>query len=136
MRTRGQRALARDVEGWRARFGVRRPGVYTNHASDTDVEDGLDERGEAPPPYVPGSKPPSIGSDELRRPNTAVSPPVRAEPVELSNMSPNSSPPGYSEQFSLGSQNTSPEITRPGPVVTASERYSPVRRSPTTTRSP
>lgn len=55
-RSQGQSALARDVAGWRGRFPV-------SVAASRDalgLEEGLDERGEAPPPYVAGGKPPDI----------------------------------------------------------------------------
>lgn len=103
-----------------------RAGAYNNTTNDTDVEDGLNERGEAPPPYVPGSKPPSIGSEELRRPSTSASSHLHSEPVELTNLSPK--PPGYNEHASQGSANESADITRPGPVIIASERVGSVRR--------
>jgi hypothetical protein len=54
MRLSGQQALARDLEGWP---GSRRfmHGRYGRNqtAAHTRVEDGLDENGEAPPPYQP-----------------------------------------------------------------------------------
>jgi hypothetical protein len=100
--------------------------VYNTTMNDTDAEDGLNERGEAPPPYVPGSKPPSLGSEELRRPSTSASSHLHAEPVELSNLRP--SPPGYNEHASQRSADGSTDITRPGPVIIASERVGSVRR--------
>ena len=48
-----QAALAQDVQGWggRSRFG---PGRWRNPGTaDPRPEDGLDDRGEAPPPYMP-----------------------------------------------------------------------------------
>ena len=135
IQTRGQRELARDVEGWRARWGVGRVGIYNSNIHETGVEDGLNERGEAPPPYVPGSKPPSISSDELRRPSTAASSHLHTEPVELSNMGAASSPPGYNEHFNRASENGLGDITRPGPVITASARQSSVRRPTSSTGS-
>lgn len=57
-RSSGQNALAQDLEGWSGsrRWGQNRwrsGGVHEPRA-----EDGLDERGEAPPPYMPGEPPP------------------------------------------------------------------------------
>ena len=125
--TRGQRALARDVEGWRSRFGVGRASAYNNTINDADAEDGLDERGEAPPPYVPGSKPPSIRSEELRRPRASASH-VPAQEMQLRSVGGVANPPGYHENINDGSADRSAEITRPGPVVTASERFGSIRR--------
>lgn len=47
LRTRGQSALARDLEGW--------PGWRRGRWAGGDRErlEGLNERGEAPPPYMP-----------------------------------------------------------------------------------
>ncbi|KAH8599364.1 hypothetical protein B0O99DRAFT_683339 [Bisporella sp. PMI_857] len=53
----GQHALERDVESWRTQLGVGRAG---RSRSTIRTAEGLDERGEAPPPYAPGSKPPSV----------------------------------------------------------------------------
>ena len=133
---RGQRALARDVEGWRSRFGMGRGGLYSTNLHDTGPEEGLNERGEAPPPYVPGSKPPSIRSEELRRPSTAASSHMHAETVELSNMGLNSSPPVYNEHLNRASENRSTDIIRPEAALTASERHTSLRRSASTVSSP
>lgn len=49
LRSTGQTALARDLESWpgsRARAGARRG------TAPSDREEGLNERGEAPPPYA------------------------------------------------------------------------------------
>lgn len=53
-RMNGQRALARDMEGW---VGVRRF-MHGRHHGGTFVrrEEGLDETGAPPPPYQPKSK--------------------------------------------------------------------------------
>lgn len=54
----GQNALARDLEGWTStrRFMHGRYG-RNHHMSLVRREEGLDERGEAPPPYQPESDP-------------------------------------------------------------------------------
>lgn len=45
LRTTGQTALARDLEGW--------PGARSRRGTaSSDRQEGLDERGEAPPPYA------------------------------------------------------------------------------------
>lgn len=61
----GQRALARDVEGWgRLGRGWREPGqnTYGNVRAVHRGDAGLDERGEAPPTYedAAADKPPSL----------------------------------------------------------------------------
>lgn len=141
IQSNGQRALARDIESWRSRLGVGRAGfgrsgLYNSHIHGIRAEDGLNERGEAPPPYVPGSKPPSISSDELQRPSTAASSHLQTEPAEMAHMSEISRPPGYNERFQQGPGDGSAEVTRPTPALTASERHSSVRRSTSSTRSP
>lgn len=108
MRSQSQRALARDVEGFRNRFGNLRgragASIYGSGAR-SDREEGLDERGEAPPPYVPGSKPPSVRN---------------GDGVELGDMSRESmhQPPGYNEHMEEGDLS----VRRPDAVVTAVER--------------
>lgn len=49
LRSTGQNALARDLEGWP---GSRRGTGSTRRWRGGRVEEGLDERGEPPPPYV------------------------------------------------------------------------------------
>lgn len=124
-RSDGQRALARDVEGWRSRFGVGRVSGSSNGIHDIGREEGLDERGEAPPPYAPVSKPPSIGSEEIRRPSLSHAP---EGVVELRRMSGEAKPPGYHEHPNRMSEEGSAGITRPDTAVTASERVGSMRR--------
>ncbi|KAL6712175.1 hypothetical protein ACN47E_000052 [Coniothyrium glycines] len=54
VRLNGQHALARDMEGWagtrRLLHGLQHGGTFVRR------EEGLDERGEAPPPYQPKSE--------------------------------------------------------------------------------
>jgi hypothetical protein len=73
LRNNGQNALARDVQtfaDFRTRFGPRRggPGLMGMTMGTTGVhrerQEGLDERGEAPPAYKEGDKPPDFGSDD------------------------------------------------------------------------
>ena len=118
LRSQSQRALARDVEGWRTRF---RPN-YNNGR-----EEGLDERGEAPPPYAPGSKPPSIRSHERRGTDTE-----NGEEVELARMNTGHNPPGYHEAARSAEEEDIGDITRPRMAVTASDRFGSVRLSSTT----
>lgn len=124
LRYHGQHALARDVEGWRNRFGVGRAGGSSNTLHGNGRVEGLNERGEAPPPYVPGSKPPSLRSGDGRRPSTS-SEHARMQDVELGNMGRNGNgngPPGYHEHTFLGNEGDIADIRRPDPAVTAHER--------------
>ncbi|KAL8799010.1 MAG: hypothetical protein Q9182_006222 [Xanthomendoza sp. 2 TL-2023] len=56
-RQNGQRALARDLERWGGGGGPWGPGRFrmprTHGTRQPRREEGLDERGEAPPPYIP-----------------------------------------------------------------------------------
>jgi len=98
-------------------------------------EEGLDERGEAPPPYAPGSKPPSIRTVDLRRPSTSLRT-GEVEEVELGHIrqeDPNA-PPGYHEHVELGSQEEDiVDVRRLAFAVTASDRYGSTRRLMSTT---
>jgi len=92
-----------------------------------DVEEGLDERGEAPPPYVPGSKPPSIRSGDAARPSRS-SGNRGGEAVELRTMARTADgPPGYHEHPIVASDGDV-GIARPDTAVTASERFGSMRR--------
>ncbi|KAF7892184.1 uncharacterized protein EAF01_010264 [Botrytis porri] len=73
IRNNGQTALARDVQSFadfRTRFGPRRAGTglmgmtMGSVAANRERQEGLDERGEAPPAYVEGDKPPSLRSED------------------------------------------------------------------------
>ena len=134
MRSQSQRALARDVEGWRTRFRAGLGGGNNGVRVEERVE-GLDERGEAPPPYVPGSKPPSVRSLERRRSSVEGG----LGEVELRRLSAEtrSNPPGYHEA-SRGTDESSghedvrgtdqmEQVTRPMTAVTASERFGGMR---------
>ena len=107
MRSNSQRALARDIEGF-GRFGrtMGRTGLgwppSTTQRNRSDIEEGLDERGEAPPPYVPGSKPPSLRSVERERRPSSSSEHSVGEAVELQPMNGEvEHPPGYNEHLSI-----------------------------------
>jgi hypothetical protein len=130
MRSNSQRALARDVEGFR-RFGrtMGRTGLgwptSTTQRNRNDVEEGLDERGEAPPPYVPGTKPPSLRSVDRERRDSTNSEHVLEEAVELRHLSGGAEhPPGYHEHLASES---GAGITRPDTAVTAPERFPSAR---------
>lgn len=88
--------------------------------------EGLNERGEAPPPYVPGTKPPSLRSND----GVAVPSPAgdADEDVELGdmrreNVSP-PQPPGYDQHANDG---RFAPVQRPATAITANERYAPTR---------
>jgi len=120
LRSSGRHALARDVEGWRGRFGVGRIGGSSNHIHRIGREEGLDDRGEAPPPYVPGSKPPSIRTHDGRRPSTSS----RHQDMELESMMRDGIRlPDYHEHADLRSGEDITDVRRPETAITASERF-------------
>lgn len=132
MRSNSQRALARDVEGFRSfgrtrgRMGLGWP-TSTVQGNRSDVEEGLDERGEAPPPYVPGTKPPSLRSVERERRPSASSGHGVGEVVELQPLGREVEyPPGYDAQHPVPSSDAG--VTRPTKAVPASERLLSTRR--------
>jgi len=53
MRRSGQHALARDLEGWAGTRRSTHSNIGRYHAAHVRRQDGLDEYGEAPPPYQP-----------------------------------------------------------------------------------
>ncbi|PBP20551.1 hypothetical protein BUE80_DR008666 [Diplocarpon rosae] len=119
-----QAALARDVDGLRARPGVTMPTRRTRH----QTTEGLDDEGEAPPPYHAESKPPSVrttdgvGSREVAAGNGEA-----PEQAALSTLArPRPDPPGYHEAMARGctAQNEGPlegdlGMARPVPLGTA-----------------
>ena len=85
-------------------------------------ENGLDERGEAPPPYVPRAKPPSIRSTDGREASTSHSSSI-GEEMELGIISTGTSgPPVYHEHIGLDSEGNVAGVTSPEAVFTAPER--------------
>ncbi|KAF7874264.1 hypothetical protein EAF04_002936 [Stromatinia cepivora] len=73
LRSNGRSALARDVQAFtdfRTRFGPRRGGsglmgmTMATMGVHRERQEGLDDRGEAPPAYVEGDKPPSLRSED------------------------------------------------------------------------
>lgn len=148
LRNNSQRALAQDVAGFRQRFGRPRPyngfgfGLGAGERNRQAArEEGLDERGEAPPPYVPGSKSPSLRSVDLGDPpagdsarrNSTSSRRGEGEAVEMHRMSTGresqrrSDPPLYHE--ATGSQDDDiGDIRRPPIAITTSDNYSSTRR--------
>jgi hypothetical protein len=130
LRSNGRYALTRDVEGWRGRFGVARGTGNGNNIHDTGTEEGLDERGEAPPPYAPGTKPPSIRTNDGRRQGTN-SRHVGTEGVELEDFSIRDErrPPGYGEHTYLSLGEDVANLRRPDPVITVSDNLGSMRRT-------
>ncbi|KAF4631956.1 hypothetical protein G7Y89_g6172 [Cudoniella acicularis] len=142
LRRNSQRALAQDVAGFRTRFG--RPRNYNGFGFGLGAgagnrveerEEGLDERGEAPPPYVPGSKPPSLRSvdvvgADMRR---SIGSHTGEDTVELSRLSADghnqrmSDPPGYSDAQGVESEDIS-DIARPPAALTISQSFASTRR--------
>jgi hypothetical protein len=120
LRTHGQTALARDVAGFR-RFGrSTNSGSVGRHRERR--EDGLDERGEAPPPYVEGMKPPSISAGSVGRERSGHT----EEGVELQTLSGSGTvhePPGYHEQLS-----SETDMRRPTVAVLAEGGHGSARR--------
>lgn len=135
MRSSGQVALARDVEGLRhQRFGGPRAAMRRVHIGggmahmEPARTEGLDELGEAPPPYNAGLKPPSISAgvaDGVREVSPAGD---REGGVELTSMpTPRRDPPGYHEDRtnnagSGGFEDVDLDMRRPAPAVTAPAR--------------
>ncbi|RAL64136.1 hypothetical protein DID88_003324 [Monilinia fructigena] len=72
LRNGGPVALPRDVQSFtefRTRFGPRRGGpglmgMAMGIGVHMEIQEGLDDRGEAPPAYVEGDKPPSLRSTD------------------------------------------------------------------------
>lgn len=147
LRNNSQRALAQDVAGFRQRFGRPRPyngfgfGLGTGDRNRQIArEEGLDERGEAPPPYIPGSKPPSLRSidlgdspaDDFTRTISTSSRGGGNEAVEMHRMNTDrecqrrSDPPLYHE--ATGQDHDIGDVRRPPIAVTTSENYGSTRR--------
>jgi len=137
LRSNGQYALARDIEGWRGNwteFGNWRhgpqgvPSTATARDGILGVGDreGLNERGEAPPPYIHEDKPPSIRQgDGASRVGTVGN--NGTEPIELTQMQPNyRRPPGYEEN--TGTDGGPVTVTRPAAALTTSNRFLSMRR--------
>ncbi|KAI9055888.1 hypothetical protein LZ554_000826 [Drepanopeziza brunnea f. sp. 'monogermtubi'] len=138
VRLNSRAALARDVEGYRTRFGIGRAAMRRAHAGGMRVgvapperTEGLNEEGEAPPPYNPGSKPPSVRSTDGVRQGGRVR---EVEMQDIQDMTrPRPGPPGYHEQTSAGSgvNGTATEgdgvVVRPAAAVTAGPRAVSIR---------
>jgi cbb3-type cytochrome oxidase subunit 3 len=86
----GQHALARDLEGWAGarRFMHGRHGQYLTPAH-TRREEGLDEHGDAPPPYQPKS---DVTVETVQDPGREIAIPLQAL---LQNEHDRARPPGY-----------------------------------------
>jgi hypothetical protein len=93
MRRSGQDALAMDLEGW---TGTRRfiHGSYgQHHLAYVRRQEGLDEHGEAPPPYQPKSDiTVDAPADEALGPASSLAIPLRTLPRDENERA---QPPGY-----------------------------------------
>jgi hypothetical protein len=148
MHYNSQRALAQDV----SRFNPRTRGnrirgngraLWNGTRREDDRVEGLDERGEPPPPYVLGGKPPSVRSrapaESLDLADERIS---HADAVELNTLAPNMQnnavssttndhadppPPSYDEHISQGSEDIG-DISRPTAAATILNRHESSRR--------
>jgi hypothetical protein len=149
MRSNSQRALAQDV----ARFNPRTRGgrvrnngrVFWNGIRrEEERVEGLDERGEAPPPYVPGGKPPSIrvATESVDLADRSAPHSRIDEAVELNTLPSNTRidvdgvpisaggdppPPGYHEHTRQDSEDIG-NITRPTAAITTPDGPTSSRR--------
>ncbi|KAH8811847.1 hypothetical protein F5884DRAFT_783615 [Xylogone sp. PMI_703] len=143
LRANGQYALARDVDGWRGTWGINTNWVNRRYAPATGMpgyrsartgrwnnvfgfgdREGLNERGEAPPPYVPEDKPPSISAAEGTSRNLYSRAGAPAGAVELAQMDAAASrPPRYDE--SVGTEN---EAAPGGSRASVEEGSASIRR--------
>lgn len=112
MRLSGQNALARDMEGWintrRWFHGARR---HNQTAAFVRREEGLNEHGEAPPPYEPKSDATVIQNpSEPRDDASGLAIPLRSlsrDDIEQAL------PPGYRASFSRDSNREDTQTARP-----------------------
>ena len=88
-RSSGNIALAQDLEGWASR---RRSGRAVREMARTRTEEGLDEQGEAPPPYVPREPPNALTRTGSTRSNHAHN-----QVPGLEGRTTMPKPPGYEE---------------------------------------
>ncbi|MCJ1227229.1 hypothetical protein MMC12_003884 [Toensbergia leucococca] len=120
-RVRGESALAQDVEGWTGRRPWGRPWRSPNSRGLT-VEEGLDERGEAPPPYMPAFPPAVAHSDNRRDISYEGS---QGQTIQLQNISTEGAkPPDYVEaSTSFGN----PRSSRSTSTLVPPDRYGSTR---------
>ncbi|KAF2243948.1 hypothetical protein BU26DRAFT_436278 [Trematosphaeria pertusa] len=116
MRLSGQNALARDLDGW---INTRRwfHGAWRHNQTTAFVrrEEGLNEHGEAPPPYQPKSDVTAAHDGIAQDPATRLAIPLRTlsrDEIEQSR------PPEYRETISRGG----PSSTRPDTATTRTTR--------------
>ncbi|MCJ1358728.1 MAG: hypothetical protein MMC33_008728 [Icmadophila ericetorum] len=103
------------------RTGMRWPDRWRIVPLEPRIEEGLDERGEAPPPYMPGQAPPPAHIEgQPLAPGQAI--PLQDYPGK---------PPDYDE---LTSSQEDLNLTRPSPAHAPSDRFGTMRRDGT--RSP
>ncbi|KAG7009224.1 hypothetical protein G7Y79_00003g010920 [Physcia stellaris] len=104
LRTNRQDALERDLEGWQGgRYWG--PGRWrTSPANDTRPEEGLDERGLPPPPYIPAAPKPT-------HPGTSHGAAEPAIPLQVFHNN-DQKPPDYVER-SVGLEESTLDANRP-----------------------
>ncbi|KAL8992456.1 MAG: hypothetical protein Q9188_007578 [Gyalolechia gomerana] len=109
-RRNGQRALARDLERWPGSgpWGPGRFRMPRSSARQPRREEGLDERGEAPPPYVPKEPEPAYTGPRGDRPGLGNDIPLQ----DLTR--PDQKPPDYEEGPSSA---VGPAAVGTGPVM-------------------
>lgn len=112
MRLSGHNALARDMEGW---VNTRRwfHGAWRHNEAAAFVrrEEGLNEHGEAPPPYEPKSDAVAVqNAAEPRDRESGLAIPLRT--LSRDHIEP-ASPPGYRATFSGDRSRNETQATRP-----------------------
>lgn len=130
MRLSGQNALARDLDGWvNTRRWIHGAWRHGQTAAFVRREEGLNEHGEAPPPYQPNNEAtvPREGDGATQGPGSGLVIPLRALSRDGADAT---LPPEYEETAGRqGSTSTQPDtvsspVTRPGTAV--------LHRSPST----
>lgn len=136
--TSRQEALRRDIESWPGRTrppvntlrgshasrfagGIRNWGARNGHdaVGVTRHDEGLDESGEAPPPYNPVDKPPSIATGNRMGRGATDEDGGVAVPLRTMSRNNGAHPPGYMEIVSNHGSDESDTIPRPNLAVTA-----------------
>lgn len=120
-------------------------GGYAARTREVRVE-GLNERGEAPPPYIPGTKPPSLrsrgSSSDLGTARVHSSGSGHGEGWELRDMNGTGTevgygePPGYHEHVNAREEEDLGDMTRPSAPPTVSKPDNAVVVEERTTSAP
>ncbi|MCJ1259258.1 hypothetical protein MMC24_007094 [Lignoscripta atroalba] len=109
-----QSALARDVEGWPGGRRWAQGRWRTAVAADPTPEEGLDERGEAPPPYVPGQ--PEAAHPVDGRPGNDAGQSIPLQDMSASGGKPPDYEPAPAPDYDI-------DMTRPAPTMAPSGRH-------------